>query len=51
MIPYKRTGEPEEIGRAAVWLASDESEYIQAATLLSTAARQYIPVSILEIKP
>ena len=25
--------EPEEIGRVAVWLASDESDYIQGATL------------------
>jgi glucose 1-dehydrogenase len=33
LIPYKRTGEPEEIGRAAAWLASDESDYIQGATL------------------
>ena len=28
MIPYKRTGEPAEIGRATVWLASDESDYV-----------------------
>ena len=33
LIPYKRIGEPEEIGRAAVWLASDESDYIQGTTL------------------
>jgi glucose 1-dehydrogenase len=33
LIPYKRIGEPEEIGRVAVWLASDESDYIQGATL------------------
>jgi glucose 1-dehydrogenase len=32
-IPYKRIGEPEEIGRAAVWLASDESDYVQGTTL------------------
>lgn len=31
--PYKRIGEPEEIGRAAAWLASDESDYIQGTTL------------------
>jgi glucose 1-dehydrogenase len=28
LIPYKRIGEPVELGRAAVWLASDESDYI-----------------------
>jgi glucose 1-dehydrogenase len=33
LIPYKRIGEPEEIGRAAVWLASDESDYVQGTTL------------------
>ncbi|PYI71394.1 MAG: hypothetical protein DMF08_08725 [Verrucomicrobia bacterium] len=33
LIPYKRIGEPEEIGRGAVWLASDESDYIQGTTL------------------
>src|SRR5881409_2545035 len=33
LIPYKRIGEPEEIGRVAVCLASDESDYIQGATL------------------
>ncbi|HWA87133.1 MAG TPA: SDR family oxidoreductase [Opitutus sp.] len=33
LIPYKRIGEPEEIGRAAVWLASDQSDYVTGATL------------------
>ncbi|MDJ0626456.1 MAG: SDR family oxidoreductase [Candidatus Caenarcaniphilales bacterium] len=33
LIPYKRIGEPEEIGRAAVWLASDDSDYITGTTL------------------
>jgi glucose 1-dehydrogenase len=33
LIPYKRIGEPAELGRAAVWLASDESDYITGATL------------------
>ena len=33
LIPYKRIGEPEEIGRAAVWLASDESDYVVGTTL------------------
>jgi glucose 1-dehydrogenase len=33
LIPYKRIGEPTEIGRAAVWLASDDSDYVTGATL------------------
>jgi glucose 1-dehydrogenase len=33
LIPYKRIGEPSEIGRAAVWLASDQSDYVTGATL------------------
>ena len=33
LVPYKRIGEPHEIGRVAVWLASDESDYITGATI------------------
>src|SRR6185369_14477848 len=33
LIPYKRIGEVEEIGRAAVWLASDDSDYVTGTTL------------------
>ena len=33
LIPYKRIGVPEDIGSAAVWLASDESEYINGTTI------------------
>ncbi len=25
-IPYKRIGEPDDLGRAAVWLVSDEAD-------------------------
>jgi glucose 1-dehydrogenase len=33
LVPYKRIGEPSDIGRAAVWLASDDSDYITGATI------------------
>lgn len=33
LIPYKRIGEPEDIARAVVWLASDDSDYVVGATL------------------
>jgi glucose 1-dehydrogenase len=33
LIPYKRIGEADEIGRAAVWLSSDYSDYVHGISL------------------
>ena len=34
LIPYKRIGEPEDIGRAAAWLASDQADYVNGTSLV-----------------
>jgi glucose 1-dehydrogenase len=33
LIPYKRIGEVDDVGRAAVWLASDDSDYVHGTSL------------------
>lgn len=34
LVPYNRIGETEDIGRAAVWLASDYADYITGTSLI-----------------
>jgi glucose 1-dehydrogenase len=33
LIPYGRIGQPEDIGRAVAWLASDEADYVHGQTI------------------
>jgi glucose 1-dehydrogenase len=33
LIPYHRIGQVEDIGNVAVWLASDESDYVNGASI------------------
>jgi glucose 1-dehydrogenase len=34
LIPYGRIGQPEDIGRTAVWLASDAADYVHGQTIV-----------------
>ncbi|HUQ95933.1 MAG TPA: glucose 1-dehydrogenase [Bryobacteraceae bacterium] len=33
LVPYKRIGEPADVGKTAVWLASDDADYITGASI------------------
>lgn len=43
LIPYGRVGEPEDIGKAAVWLASDASDYVVGTTLFVDGGMMLYP--------
>ena len=43
LIPYKRIGQPSDIGSAAAWLASDESDYINGSTIFVDGAMTCYP--------
>jgi glucose 1-dehydrogenase len=43
LVPYRRIGEPADIARAAVWLASDESDYVVGATLFVDGGMTLFP--------
>lgn len=43
LIPYGRIGEPADIGKAAVWLASDASDYVVGATLFVDGGMRLYP--------
>lgn len=34
LVPYNRIGEPEDIGRAAAWLASDQADYLTGTSMV-----------------
>src|ERR1700731_4711507 len=43
LIPYNRIGEPEDVARAAVWLASDDSDYVVGTTLFIDGGMSLYP--------
>ena len=43
LIPYKRIGEPEEIGRLAAFLASDYADYITGVSIFVDAGMSLYP--------
>jgi glucose 1-dehydrogenase len=43
LIPYNRVGEPLDIATVAVWLASDESDYVQGTTIYADGGMTLYP--------
>jgi glucose 1-dehydrogenase len=43
LIPYNRIGEVEDVAKAAVWLASDESDYVTGTTLFVDGGMSLYP--------
>src|SRR5690606_12133200 len=43
LIPYGRIGEPADIGKVAVWLASDESDYVTGASIFVDGGMTLFP--------
>ncbi|MGF7230686.1 SDR family oxidoreductase [Arachidicoccus sp.] len=43
LIPYKRIGQPEDIGKAAVWLASDDSDYVNGTSIFVDGGMTLFP--------
>ncbi len=43
LIPYKRIGQPSDIGAVAAWLMSDESDYINGTTIFVDGAMTCYP--------
>ena len=43
LVPYDRIGEPSDIAQAAVWLASDNSDYVTGTTLFVDGGMMLYP--------
>jgi glucose 1-dehydrogenase len=43
LIPYGRVGDPEDVGRAVAWLASDASDYVVGTSLVIDGGMSLYP--------
>ncbi|OWP61422.1 sugar dehydrogenase, partial [Hymenobacter amundsenii] len=43
LIPYGRIGQPLDIGKVAVWLASDESDYVTGTSIFADGGMTLYP--------
>lgn len=43
LIPYGRVGEPDDVAKAAVWLASAESDYVVGTTIFVDGSMMLYP--------
>lgn len=43
LIPYKRIGEPADIGKVAAWLASDEADYVTGTSIFADGGMTCYP--------
>lgn len=43
LIPYRRIGQTEDIGKVAVWLASDEADYLTGTTIFADGGMLLYP--------
>jgi len=43
LIPYGRVGEPDDIGRVAAWLASDDADYVHGASIFVDGGMMLYP--------
>jgi glucose 1-dehydrogenase len=51
LVPYRRIGEPDDGGKAGVWLASDQADYVVGATLYVDGGMTLFPGFATGVRP